>query len=221
MLIFRILLLPLHQTLWTMSKKATIEPVEQSEVASLYTISFENDNHSEFAKFMTNFKDNARLQRDYQIILLALQKILENGVRKHVRFCWIDWNHLFLWQILKWFKWWKYSACFIFFISFIIVKTCSLSSSDSLTYSHSAMITLKSVSLFNGGNWIYSFSILFISFPPENLFYEKTLLTYFRTKASFLYFTIHRFFDKVNASLFEPGHFWPPSIMIVQTYLIC
>lgn len=62
-----------------MSKKATIEPVEQSVVASLYTISFENDNLSEFAKFMTNFKDNARLQRDYQIILLALQKILENG----------------------------------------------------------------------------------------------------------------------------------------------
>ena len=62
-----------------MSKKATIEPVEQSKVASLYTISFENDNLSEFAKFMTNFKDNARLQRDYQIILLALQKILENG----------------------------------------------------------------------------------------------------------------------------------------------
>lgn len=62
-----------------MSKKATIEHIEQSEVASLYTISFENDNLSEFAKFMTNFKDNARLQRDYQIILLALQKILENG----------------------------------------------------------------------------------------------------------------------------------------------
>lgn len=62
-----------------MSKKATIESVEQSEVVSLYTISFENDNLSEFAKFMTSFKDNARLQRDYQIILLALQKILENG----------------------------------------------------------------------------------------------------------------------------------------------
>ena len=31
-----------------MSEKATIEPVEQSEVASLYTISFENDNHSQF-----------------------------------------------------------------------------------------------------------------------------------------------------------------------------
>ena len=63
-----------------MSKKATIEPVEQSEIASLYTISFENDNLSEFAKFMTAFKDNARLQRDYQIILFALQKILQNGV---------------------------------------------------------------------------------------------------------------------------------------------
>ena len=62
-----------------MSRKATIEHIEQSDVASLYTISFENNNLSEFAKFMTNFKDNARLQRDYQIILLALQKILENG----------------------------------------------------------------------------------------------------------------------------------------------
>lgn len=50
-----------------MSKKATIESVERSEVASLYTISFENDNLSEFAKFMTNFKDNAHLQRDYPI----------------------------------------------------------------------------------------------------------------------------------------------------------
>ena len=35
---------------------------------------------SEFAKFMTRFKDNGRLKRDYQLILYALNKILENGV---------------------------------------------------------------------------------------------------------------------------------------------
>ena len=79
MLIFLLVLLSLHQNDEVMSKKATIEPVDQGVVASLYTISFENDNLSEFAKFMTNFKDNARIQRDYQIILLALQKIMENG----------------------------------------------------------------------------------------------------------------------------------------------
>ncbi len=62
-----------------MNKIATIEPVEQGNSASLYTISFVKDDLSEFAKFMSNFKDNARLQRDYQIILLALQRIMEKG----------------------------------------------------------------------------------------------------------------------------------------------
>ena len=62
-----------------MNKIATIEPVEQGNSASLYTISFVKDDLSEFAKFMSNFKDNARLQHDYQIILLALQRIMENG----------------------------------------------------------------------------------------------------------------------------------------------
>lgn len=64
-----------------MAKKSLkLEPVKTSEVASLYTIIFENDDMSEFSKFLTRFKDNGRLQRDYQIILYALKKILENGV---------------------------------------------------------------------------------------------------------------------------------------------
>jgi hypothetical protein len=50
-----------------------------TESASLYTIIFENDDMSEFSKFMTRFKDNSRLQRDYQLILYALKKILEKG----------------------------------------------------------------------------------------------------------------------------------------------
>lgn len=61
------------------TKKATLELVNKTEVASLYTILFENDSASEFTKFMSKFKDNAHLQRDYQIILIALQKIIENG----------------------------------------------------------------------------------------------------------------------------------------------
>ncbi len=57
-----------------------LETVRATDTASLYTIIFENDNLSEFAKFLTRFKDNGKLQRDYQLILYALQKILENGV---------------------------------------------------------------------------------------------------------------------------------------------
>ena len=57
-----------------------LEPVKASEIASLYAIIFENDDMSEFSKFLTRFKDNGILQRDYQMILYALKKILENGV---------------------------------------------------------------------------------------------------------------------------------------------
>lgn len=60
-------------------KKTTIEPVRISDVASLYTIVFEGNDLSEFAKFMNRFKDNGKLKRDYQIIVYALYKILENG----------------------------------------------------------------------------------------------------------------------------------------------
>ncbi len=65
-----------------MSKKVKIEPVRSSESASLYTIIFEDGDVSEFAKFLNHFKDNGKLQRDYQLILYALQKILENGVQE-------------------------------------------------------------------------------------------------------------------------------------------
>lgn len=59
-----------------------IETVKATETASLYTIIFEKDDLSEFSKFMTRFRDNGRLQRDYQLILYALRKILENGVQE-------------------------------------------------------------------------------------------------------------------------------------------
>ena len=50
-------------------RKLRIETVKATEKASLYTIIFEKDDLSEFSKFMKRFKDNGRIQRDYQLIL--------------------------------------------------------------------------------------------------------------------------------------------------------
>lgn len=57
-----------------MSKKVKIEPVRSSESASLYTIIFEDGDMSEFAKFLNRFKDNGKLQRDYQLFCMPCKK---------------------------------------------------------------------------------------------------------------------------------------------------
>lgn len=63
-----------------MTKKTIkLDHIKTSEEASLYTIIFENNDLSEFSKFINRFKDNSKLQRDYQLILYALKKILDNG----------------------------------------------------------------------------------------------------------------------------------------------
>lgn len=55
-------------------REAKVDIIDQTEFVSLYTITFEKDELSEFEKFMQKFRDNATLQRDYQMILLALEK---------------------------------------------------------------------------------------------------------------------------------------------------
>lgn len=60
-------------------KQFKLNIVEQTETVSLYTIIFDNEEVSEFEKFIVKFKDNAKLQHDYQMILLALEKIMERG----------------------------------------------------------------------------------------------------------------------------------------------
>lgn len=62
-----------------MAKLATIKTIEQNDNVSLYSICFNGDELSEYEKFLTAFKDNARLNRDFQTILLALAKIVEVG----------------------------------------------------------------------------------------------------------------------------------------------
>lgn len=60
--------------------KVTVNLVDKSDKATLYTITFDGEELSEFEKFLTKFRDNAELKTDYQIILLAVRKILQNGV---------------------------------------------------------------------------------------------------------------------------------------------
>lgn len=59
--------------------KAKILSVEQTEKAGLFTICFENENLSEFEKFIHKFKDSAECQRDFQVILSALRRMLETS----------------------------------------------------------------------------------------------------------------------------------------------
>ena len=59
--------------------KVKIQSVEQTEKAGLFTICFENENISEFEKFIQKFKDNAECQRDFQVILSALRRMLNTS----------------------------------------------------------------------------------------------------------------------------------------------
>lgn len=60
-------------------EKIKIEKIEQTAQAGLFTIYFENNDESEFERFINKFKDDAERKRDLQIILNAIQKMLSNN----------------------------------------------------------------------------------------------------------------------------------------------
>lgn len=62
-----------------MRRKMTLKTIEQNDIVCLYSICFEGDEKSEFEKFLAEFKDNARLNKDFQTIIFALKKIIEKG----------------------------------------------------------------------------------------------------------------------------------------------
>lgn len=62
-----------------MKKKTTVEKISESEKTALYSISFEKDGTTEFEKFVEEFEQNAKYNRDYQRIIAALQAILNLG----------------------------------------------------------------------------------------------------------------------------------------------
>ncbi len=60
-------------------REAILKTIAQGDTTSLYTIYFIGEQDTEFDKFLKQFKDNARLNKDYQTILIALEKIIAKG----------------------------------------------------------------------------------------------------------------------------------------------
>lgn len=59
--------------------KAKLESVMQTEKASLFSICFEGDSYNEFEKFILKYQDDVVLNRDLQIILTAINKMLQSS----------------------------------------------------------------------------------------------------------------------------------------------
>ena len=62
-----------------MNRTATIQTIAQSDKVGLYSILFEGKDESEFREFMRKFRDNASLNKDFQAIVRALDRIIANG----------------------------------------------------------------------------------------------------------------------------------------------
>ncbi len=60
-------------------KKATLKTIESNDLVSLYSICFDNAEESEFENFLSKFKEESTLNKDFQTILVALAKIIERG----------------------------------------------------------------------------------------------------------------------------------------------
>jgi len=60
-------------------KEITLKTIEQHDNVCLYSICFEGNKESEFENFMNTFKTNAKYNKDYNIILMALAKIIDKG----------------------------------------------------------------------------------------------------------------------------------------------
>lgn len=57
---------------------AIIKSIEQTEQAGLFSICIDGE-LSEFEKFLDKFKSDATFQRDFNIIIAAVQKMMSNG----------------------------------------------------------------------------------------------------------------------------------------------
>lgn len=60
-------------------KTANLKTIEQNDNVSLYSICFNGNQVSEYESFLMKFKDNSILNKDFQRIILALEKIIERG----------------------------------------------------------------------------------------------------------------------------------------------
>ena len=59
--------------------QVTLKTIEQNDNVGMFSICFDGNSESEFEKFLMEFKDNATYNRDFNVILLALSKIIDKG----------------------------------------------------------------------------------------------------------------------------------------------
>lgn len=57
----------------------TVKTIEQNDNVGMFSICFDGSDVSEFEKFLNEFKDNATYNKDFNVILLALSKIIDKG----------------------------------------------------------------------------------------------------------------------------------------------
>ena len=62
--------------------KASLLSLEQTDAAGLFTIIFENENQSEFVKFVNKFKDDAIRKNELRIILNQIDVMLQKGIEE-------------------------------------------------------------------------------------------------------------------------------------------
>lgn len=57
----------------------TLKTIEQNDNVGMFSICFDGNEESGFERFLNEFKDNATLNKDFNVILLALSKIIDKG----------------------------------------------------------------------------------------------------------------------------------------------
>ena len=57
----------------------SLKTIEQNDNVGMFSICFDGNEESEFEKFLNEFKDNATYNKDFNVIILALSKIIEKG----------------------------------------------------------------------------------------------------------------------------------------------
>ena len=57
----------------------SMKTIEQNDNVGMFSICFDGNEESEFEKFLNEFKDNATYNKDFNVILLALSKIIDKG----------------------------------------------------------------------------------------------------------------------------------------------
>lgn len=57
----------------------SLKTIEQNDNVGMFSICFDGNEESEFEKFLNEFKDNDTYNKDFNVILLALSKIIDKG----------------------------------------------------------------------------------------------------------------------------------------------